>query len=145
MSETANELEANKALVLRYQHALQAGDLEGTRACLAEDCVRVFTRPGIRADPNTVGRDEILGNLPHLALYQPGTLEMEVEHIVAEGAMVALQFVIRAVTAAGKPYENFYHFLFECHGGRITKFWEYCDTLYGAQLLRPEMFGQPAA
>ena len=136
---SSDELAANKELVLRYMRAAQAGDTEQMVTYLADNCVRVFPRPGIRAAASTEGRVNVTGDQPHLTLYEPGSLAMEVEHIVAEGPFVAVQFILRATTAAGAPYENYYHHLFEVHDERITKYWEYNDTLYGARMLRPEL------
>lgn len=139
MPSTVDDAAANKDLVLRYMRCAQAGDVARMSELLAEDCVRIFPRPGIHAAAATEGRSGVTGNQPHLKLYQPGSLQMEVEHIMAEGPLVAVQFVLRATTAAGEPYENFYFHLFECHDGRITKYWEYNDTLYGARMLRPDV------
>ena len=134
-----HDTEANKELVLRYMRLAQAGDRNAVTECLAENCVRVFPRPGIHEVAETTGREAILAKMPHLSLYEIGTLTMEVEHILAEGPLVAVQFILRARTAKGEPYENFYFHLFECHDGFITTFWEYNDTLHGARMLRPEV------
>ena len=139
------ETKANSELVLRYMERAQAMDVDGAMGCLAEECVRVFPRPGIHAEPETRGRAAILAKLPHLTLYERGSLRMKVENILADGSLVAVQFVLRATTARGEPYENFYFHLFECHDGLITKFWEYNDTLHGARMLRPELLSGPQA
>ena len=138
MADEVHDLEANKAMVIRYMELAQQADRDQCLEMLAEDAVRVFCRPGTRPDPVTRGRENIIGNRPLTTLYKPGTLKMEVENILAEGPLVAVQFVMRATTAAGEPYENFYHHLFEIHGGKITKYWEYCDTFYGMKMLRPD-------
>ena len=143
MAQAQDETAANKALVLSYMKASQSTDREQMAQYLAEDAVRVFPRPGGRSDPNTVGRDNIIGNIPHTAIYEPGTMRSEIENIIAEGPFVAVQFVLRATTARGEPYENFYLHVFECHDGKITKYHEYLDTLYGARMLRPELLGAP--
>ena len=145
MPEAKDERAANKELVIRYMTLAQQGEREQCLEMLAEDAVRVFPRPGQRPDPYTRGRENIIGNRPHTTLYKPGSMEMEVEHIIAEGPMVAVQFIIRAIAASGERYENFYHHLYELHDGKITAYWEYCDTLYGAQVLRPESLTKPAA
>lgn len=141
----ADEIGANKALVMRYMAASQRNELDVMAQCLAEDCVRVFPRPGLRPDPFTRGRDAIIHNRPLTTIYEPGTLKSDFLHVVAEGAMVAVHFSMTAKTADGRPYENYYHMLFEVHDGAITQFWEFCDTLYGAMMLRPEAIKQVAA
>ena len=138
-----DETASNKELVLRYMKAAQADDVEGVTACWAEDCIRYMPRPG-QGDVVAKGRDSITAKLSHAGLYTPGTLKMEVEHIMAEGPMVAIQFIISATTSRGEPYKNYYHHLFECHDGKIVKQWEYCDTLYGMRMLRPERLYDPA-
>lgn len=138
MGQAKDETAANRELVLNYMSASQAGRREEMRQYLAEDAVRVFPRPGLRADPETRGRDNIIGNVPHTAIYQPGSMRMEVENILADGPFVAVQFVLRATTARGDAYENFYLHVFECREGKITRYYEYLDTLYGMRMLRPE-------
>lgn len=135
---SADEIAANKALVIRYMTASQQNDLATMADCLAEDCIRVFPRPGLRPDPLTKGRNQIINNRPLTTLYQPGTLKSDILHMVGEGPMVAVHFSMSAITADGRPYENFYHMLFEVRDGRIVQFWEFLDTLYGAMMLRPE-------
>ena len=142
---TPEEIAANKALVIRYMTASQQNDHATMADCLAEDAVRVFPRPGLRPDPFTRGRDQIISNRPLTAIYEQGTLKSEFLHLVGEGPMVAVHFSMTAKTTDGRPYENFYHMLFEVHDGRITQYWEHCDTLYGAMMLRPEAIKQVAA
>lgn len=145
MAQPNDETAANKALVIRYMTASQSNDSATMAQCLDENCERMFPRPGLHNNPMTKGSANIIAMLPHRSHYETGSLKMEVENILAEGPLVAVQFLIRAKTAGGAPYENFYHFLFECKNGRITKFWEYCDTLYGAQMLRPQAVKDVAA
>lgn len=138
MTEEQHDLAANKAIVTRYLLASQHDDFATMAEILHEDCLRYFPRPGLHPDPTTRGSRNIIGNLPHQSHYVPGTLKMQVENMIAEGPLVTAQFSITATTADGRDYENFYFFMVELHHGRITKFYEYCDTLYGAQMLRPE-------
>lgn len=145
MTTEQHDLAANKDTVIRYMLASQRNDFATMAEILHEDCVRYFPRPGVHPDPVTRGAANIIGNLPHTSHYEQGTLEMEVENMVAEGPLVTVQFSIKAKTADGRDYENFYHFLLELHHGRITKFYEYCDTMYGAQMLRPQALKEAAA
>lgn len=130
---------ANKELVLRFMKLAQAGDLEAAGECVVDDYVQLFPRPGVPGMPSgAYSRDEIMAFLKALPVYQAGSMKMEVENIVAEGPMVALQFKMNAITARGEPYENFYVQFVECRGGKIVKCWEYCDTLYAAGKLLPK-------
>ena len=129
MSHSPDDSTANKELVVRYMTLRQAGDVDGAAAYTTSDFVRTGPRP-------TSGVIEGHPTLDHI--YEPGTLAMEIEHLVAEGPFVAAQFVLRAVAAAThEPYENYYFHLFECHDGRITAQWEYLDTLYATTALKP--------
>ncbi len=85
-------------------------------------------------------RDELVEFFSLLpAVYEPGSIRMEPENVVADGPMVVIQFTMTARTAAGEPYENHYVQIVECRGGKITKCWEYCDTLYAAKKLMPDV------
>jgi ketosteroid isomerase-like protein len=125
--------------------ASQSRDFKQMRELLTEDAVRYFPRPGFRSKCTTEGRDNITGNVPHLNLYKAGTLEMDIENAIAEGPFVVVQFALRATTARGEPYTNYYLHLFELRDGKVAKYWEYCDTLYGAKMLRPELLAQVAS
>ena len=125
MSDGTDEKAANKELVIRYMTRAQANDIEGADECLAEDCVRMGPRPSAG----------VIEGHPHVDLYQPGTLTMEVENLIAEGPFVAAQIAVQATAAGGDPYQNYYHQLFECHDGQITAQWEYLDTLYASRVL----------
>jgi ketosteroid isomerase-like protein len=145
MSHDQNQTGANKELVLRYMRASQSRDVKQMRELLVEDAVRYFPRPGFRSTYTTEGRDNIIGNVPHLNLYKAGTLEMDIENTIAAGPFVVVQFTLRAVTTRGRPYKNYYMHLFELRDGKVSKYWEYCDTLYGAKMLRPEVLAQFAS
>ena len=103
----------NKDVVLSFLRAAQAGDHETALSLVAEDVVVYPPRP--TNEGPWVGRDHMRDRQPrHVGLYQNGTVKMEVERVVCDGDHVAVQFVLRALTARGEPYENFYFFLFEC-------------------------------
>lgn len=140
MAELNNETAANKELVLRFIKLAQAGEIAQMAECLVEDYVQVFPRPGVAGMPaGAESRAQIVEFLSHLSsIYQPGSMEMEVENILAEGSLVAVQFKMKAVTARGEPYENYYVQFAQCREGKIVKCWEYCDTLYAANKLMPK-------
>ena len=143
LQETDNAA-ANRELVLSYMKASQSQDFARMRELLTEDAIRYFPRPGFRPTSTTEGRDNITKNVPHVNLYQPGTMKMNIENIIATDRFVVVQFSLSAITARDEPYENYYVQVFEVEAGRIAKYWEYCDTLYGAKLLRPEMLAEVA-
>lgn len=145
MSQTKDEAAANKPMVLRFLELAQAGDPQ-MAVYLAEDCAQIFPRPGVPGMPaGAFSRAEILGFLAKLPVYERGSMLMEVENILAEGSLVAVQFRMQATTARGEPYENYYCQFFECRDGLIHKAWEYCDTLYATRKLMPEALGVAGA
>ena len=145
MSQAKNRAAANKELVLRYMKASQSRDFALMRELLTEDAVRYFPRPGFRTKATTEGRDNITGNVPHVNLYKDGTMKMNIENMIATDRFVVVQFSMTAITARDESYENYYAQVFEIRDGKVAKYWEYCDTLYGAKLLRPEMLAQVAS
>jgi ketosteroid isomerase-like protein len=135
-SPGAEERAANKELVVRYMKCAHRFQWEELADCLAEDVVRYRPRPSTPWDLVTRGRENLVHEFQtHWNVYQAGTLTIEIENIVAEGAFVSVQYVQRAVTARGEPYESFYHPLFECVDGRVQRCWEYVDTLYSYRML----------
>jgi ketosteroid isomerase-like protein len=126
-------MSSNKDLVIRYLEAMHEGNLEVVGACVSDDVTRYGPRPSSKYAPPVHGREAFLAAYHGPEYFQMGTLSMEVENIVAEGGFVGVQFILRARTRNGAPYENFYHFLFECAEGKIKTIWEYIDTLYAQQ------------
>jgi ketosteroid isomerase-like protein len=121
-------------------------DLDRMGQFVTDDVVRWGPRPSFLEgpprdaalfDPGPArGRDrQLLGWKPEHALYEPGSTQIEIERMVAEGNFVAAQYILRARTRRGLPYENYYHFLYECEHGRIKTIYEYVDTLYSQRTL----------
>lgn len=65
-----------------------------------------------------------------VGIYEPGSMEMTLQRVVADEAHVAAQFNLKARLANGNDYDNQYFFLFSVRDGRIDGVWEYLDTLY---------------
>ena len=142
--EQSNALEANKAVVRKFLESMPTRDLTRIGECLAEDVVQHYQRPSIQNDDGTqsarslTGRANILDEIEtyFYRLYRPGTIRVVIENMVAEGELVAAQFMLAAVTTGrGEPYENYYHFLYRCRGGKVVEYWEYVDTRYAAAML----------
>jgi ketosteroid isomerase-like protein len=138
-SGRAEERASNKELVVRYMKCAHRYEWDQLAECVAEDVVRYRPRPSAPWGLVTRGRDNLVNEFrAHTNIYQTGTLAIEIENIIAEGPFVSVQYVQRAITARGEPYENFYHPLFQCADGLVVKCWEYVDTLYSSRML----FGQ---
>jgi hypothetical protein len=75
------------------------------------------------------GREAVLAILGHADRFFRH-LAYTLEHVVEDGAMVAVHAGARGETMAGSPYENEYHFLFRSRNGRIVEGWEFLDTAY---------------
>jgi ketosteroid isomerase-like protein len=127
------EASDNNRLVVAYLRARQLGDLDTYTSLMTDDIVRYAPRPSL-AHHVARGKDAVVSGI-RTDLFQPGTLTMEVERIIAEGDLVAVQFILRGTTRTGKHFENYQHFLMECRDGKVSSEWEYLDTLYAADAL----------
>jgi len=137
-------LAINKAVVRKFLEAMPERDLDAIGECLAEDVVQHYQRPTIQNDNGSQsaaflkGRDNILAEIRthYYRLYRPGSIRVTIEGMVAEGEFVSARFVLAATTTGrGEAYENYYHFLYRCHGGKVVEYWEYVDTRYAARML----------
>src|SRR5262249_32550037 len=131
------ELEAtNKEVVVRYLRSAHRRDWAALGELMCDDATHYGPRPASPLEPVIRGRQNLLRELPsHTNLYREGSVTMEIENIIAEGDLVDIQYIQRAVTAKGRRYENFYHYLFECQDGKVKNYWEYIDTLYAQRVL----------
>lgn len=140
--------EADKAVVRRFLEACPAQDFEALSACLAPDVIQYYQRPTGRSDDGALlaaskqGRDAILAEIRdhfYVTLYAPGSASVAIERMIWQDGWIAAQFSLAARTFAdGRPYENFYHFLYRVEAGRIAEYWEYVDTAYANALLFPD-------
>jgi ketosteroid isomerase-like protein len=119
----------NRDTIERYVQALQhGGEIAGFFATDA-----TWTLAGrLPLSGNWEGRDAILDDfLGHVrTLIEPGSVNLEVTSLTAEGDRVALEWTSRARLQSGEPYENRCAALFTLANGRITAVREYMDTDY---------------
>ena len=66
-------------------------------------------------------------------MYVPGSMAIDLRHLVADEHRVVAQFSFSALLCNGRDYESEYCFVFTIRGGRISEVWEYLDTLYQHQ------------
>jgi ketosteroid isomerase-like protein len=126
----------SKTVVLTYVEALQRGDIDAVRDSFAEQAT--WWLPGeLPVSGTWRGRDRIIDEFLATALryYDPETVSIEVTNVVAEGEHVALEWITRGRTAAGRDYENFYSAIFVVRDGRIQAVREYTDTLHASNVL----------
>lgn len=128
-SEAAN----SKTIVERYFEVLSSGN--GNLAELLAEDVVWWVPPGSDMAGEKRGRDATLAFLGSGVDYYDETAPMDVtiRSMIADGGRVACEFTIEATTAKGKPYRNYYHFVFEVKSGRIKEVREYLDTHYAHQ------------
>ena len=69
--------------------------------------------------------------------YQAGRT-WDIHHVVVDGDLVALHCTMHALTNVGKEYHGSYHMLFRIEGDRIAEGWEFLDTAYVFECLRPD-------
>jgi ketosteroid isomerase-like protein len=134
----AGERERNKALVLEFWHAA------------FDDRQRFFTEavvwhlpPSVRVQgiEMDVGYDDTPALFEMgFATYEPGMM-WEVQHVIAEGDLVALHCTMRGRTTSGNVYHGPYHMLFRIEGERIAEAWEFLDTAYVLERMAPPFPG----
>jgi ketosteroid isomerase-like protein len=124
-----------RAVVRRYLAALQAGDQRAVRALFAPDATWQL-RGDLPMSGTWRGRDAILGEFlaTALAAYEPGSLGLQATGLFADGDHVVLEWISRARTRAGDPYENHCIGVFAIRDGRIQAVREYMDTLYAQRV-----------
>jgi ketosteroid isomerase-like protein len=127
-----------KTVVSRYVEAVAGGDLPTIRASFAADATWNYlgTLPISRV---WTGRDtivdEFLGGVG--ALIRPGTTEIALVSVHADGDRVFAEWTSDAVTVTGVEYHNRCLGIFTVADGRITSVVEYADTDHVARVLFP--------
>jgi uncharacterized protein (TIGR02246 family) len=126
-----------RAVIDRYVRALNSGDGATVADSFAEDAVwKLDGELPISGTWN--GRDAILNQFFATAgtLFEPGSASVEVTRTLADGDDVVIEWISRARTAAGEPYENRCIGVFTVLGGKIAAVREYMDTGYAERRFR---------
>ena len=133
-----SELERNKALVVEFWNA----PFDEREPFFTDDIVWHLPPSvrvqGIEADVRTDGIVELFEM--GFATYEPG-MTWDVQHVLAEGDLVALHCTMRGRTASGNVYHGPYHMLFRIDHGRIAEAWEFLDTAYVLERMGPPFDG----
>jgi uncharacterized protein len=125
-----------KSILSRYVAAVEAGDADAIRRSFAEDAT--WTLAGQLPISGTWrGRDAIIDEFLAAAMsnYEPGSVSLVIDQMIAEGDHVALQWTSRARTLDGEPYENVCLGVFTVHDGKIQSVREFMDTHYAFNAL----------
>src|ERR1700754_1503876 len=122
--------------VRRYIDAANRGDAASLANSFSDDAT--FTIWGDMPMSGTAAGKQAIMNefLPAArALFQPGTLQQRITHMIVDGEHVVAEIQAYAKTGAGEPYENAYCMVFELRDGHISAIREYMDTAYARRLL----------
>ena len=135
-----NQEVSNKKVLERYVASLRAQDARAVREFFAEDATWTLRAGELPMSGTWEGRDRIIDGFFAAAMshYVPGSVELEVTATIAEGDQVVLQWISRALTRDGRPYENGCVGVFTIRDSTITAVREYMDTLYASDLLGGE-------
>jgi ketosteroid isomerase-like protein len=126
-----------KQVVQRYLDALLAGDIDAIRDSFATDATWTIFGDLPIAGPWR-GRDVIVDDFLTKVggeLFEPGSQSFEFPTLIGEGDTVALEWRVRARTAAGDDYDNVYCGIFTVRDGRIAEVREYLDSSHAAKKL----------
>lgn len=117
--------------------------LRATREADREELLRLFD-PDVRwsvpqgAIPPYGGTHQGAEHIADMMLasvggaFVPGSMSHRVLLTLSDDRHVMMELNLRARTADGREYDNFYVFVFEIRDGRITQFREHVDTRYAA-------------
>jgi ketosteroid isomerase-like protein len=126
----------NKNVVLGFVEAFSRGNIEAAKVAVADDAT--WWIPGSLPVSGTYkGKKGIFEDFMGKAggLFEPNSVSIQVRNAIAEGDLVAVEWIARGKTAKGKNYENYYHLMFEVKNDKIQAIREYVDTLYAKEVL----------
>lgn len=125
----------SKAVLERYVDAILEGDVQAIRSSFAEDATWEL-RGELPISGVWQGRDAIVDDFLGGAqsYYEPGTIDIEITNLMADGDLVTMEWTSRARTVAGDPYENHCIGVFTVRDGQIQAVREYMDTQYAARV-----------
>ena len=144
-----DRLAAMKDAVRALVSALERIDLHAQRALLTDHVhwwvQRSTAHEGFERP--LVGPDAVLTLVGSTADYF-SDFRWDIQRMVAEGDLVAVQATVYGTRNDGRPYENDYHFLFRLEGDCIAEVWESMDSALAAPppggWARDTLGGRPA-
>ncbi len=123
----------NKAVVKEFVNAMRLSDVDQLKTMITDDFSWwIIGKPSYIATGGEHDRAYFLGFFKGDELFPDG-MEFKVTSMVAEGSSVAAEAEIKANTAMGSYYENYYHFLFVVEDGKIKRMKEYMDTYHAKE------------
>lgn len=123
----------NKRVIKKYLGYFGQSDIRAGLAMMADEATWwVNGRTDLYPDAGVRTKPEMADAWSRLYDLLDGGLVMDVVTMIGDGDRVAAEVRSRAVTKAGKIYENDYHFLFVIRDGKIVCVREYTDLLHAA-------------
>jgi uncharacterized protein len=124
-------IEENKAVVRRYCDALSAGDIAAVMALTTDDYYSWV--PGSKEKLPVCGRHsrtDVAAMYAAFPVMFPKGFNVTIKSMTAEEDRVAVEAESYGETAAGKLYQQTYHYFFIVRDGKIAAQHEYLDTMH---------------
>ncbi len=114
-----------------------AGRYDEARGRLAEDVV--WHLPPFAKTPPFVGQEAVMKFMRDTpaALYQPGTMRLELDAVTFDEPFASCLGTLRATTRHGARYENRYVFFARMRDGLLSEVWELLDSAAFLEQTRP--------
>lgn len=115
--------------------AFGRADVKAAFADLTDDVTWAIPEPSPRCPGRSGANESIFAFLEAVAKTFPAGLRSETTAAHVAGDTVVVEMTNRGTTAAGRPYENQYCFVFEVKDAKIRAIREYVDTQKAAEVL----------
>jgi ketosteroid isomerase-like protein len=127
---------SNKDLALAFFNAFWVTDMATVKAHLAPGA-KFLMMPTVAEQRENDAAEALQRIIDTMFIgFDPAVpLKCEVTSIIAEGDEVAMEYIARARTRSGKPYQNYYSAHLTFKDGLITLMRTYADTTYLKTLL----------
>lgn len=137
MSGSEQRDSANEELVRSFLAAMGRLDVPALSDLLADDATW-WLAGDLPVSGLYEGKPAVIGDFlwSASALFEPGSLGFELQHLVSGAGTVVAEYVGTARSLAnGKPYRNTYCTVFDCRDGKISAVREYLDTAHVGEVL----------
>lgn len=124
--------EQNAQIVRTFLETLSTGELERVRPLFHPNAIWKVMPKGIPGEGEHVGRDYIIDEFlaPVRGMFNPGEPKVEIDTLIAQGDLVAVELRGFGHFKNGKEYNNTYCWFFEVRDGMVYSIHEYMDSLY---------------
>lgn len=129
-------IEANKRIALEFLAASAIHDPAVVDRLMTEDSTYwVAGKPHLFPYAGVQTKTQIVAYMATPSIF-PAGLKQTIGAVTAEADRVAVEVEVDGLTAAGRHYNNFYHYLFTFRGGRISGIKEYVDSYHAAEIFQ---------